>query len=67
MKKLDLSQNTELDTLSCVGNELTELDLSKNEALVYIDCRDNSLQELDISNCREKPDCYVDAVVKVIE
>ena len=40
---------TEIWTLSCVYNELTEIDLSHNKKLSYLNCHHNKLKELDVS------------------
>ena len=40
---------TALETLNCVGNELTELDVSKNTELTRLECWDNKLTALDVS------------------
>ena len=41
---------TELTSLSCEGNQLTELDVSNNTALTNLGCSSNQLTELDVSN-----------------
>ena len=46
---LDVSKNTELDTLACAENQLTTLDVSKNTKLTYLWCDDNQLSTLDVS------------------
>jgi len=46
---LDVSQNTALIKLDCLGNQLTELNLSKNSALKDLRCDNNQLTELDLS------------------
>ena len=40
---------TNLESLSCVENQLTSLDVSKNTALTHLDCSENKLAALDIS------------------
>lgn len=47
--KLDMSKNTELLTLHCEKNQLTELNISGCEKLSYLDCGHNELTVLDIS------------------
>ena len=44
---------TALETLNCVGNELTELDVSKNTELTRLECWDNKLTALDVSKNTE--------------
>ena len=40
---------TELTSLTCSNNQLTELDISKNIALTHLYCGGNQLTELDVS------------------
>ena len=44
---------TELTTLSCANNLLTELDVSKNTKLMNLYCNNNMLTELDLKNNKE--------------
>ena len=44
---------TALETLNCVGNELTDLDVSKNTELTRLECWDNKLTTLDVSKNTE--------------
>ena len=44
---------TALETLNCVGNELTDLDVSKNTELTRLECWDNKLTALDMSKNTE--------------
>jgi len=46
---MDVSKNTELNSLSCQGNSITVLDVSKNTALTDLACGDNPLKSLDVS------------------
>ena len=46
---LDVSQNTNLDTLICVDNQIYSLDVSNNTALTYLNCGYNQLTSLDVS------------------
>jgi hypothetical protein len=46
---VDVSQNTNLQTLSCQGDELTTLDVSKNTKLTTLYCDGNQLQSLDVT------------------
>ncbi len=48
LKKIDVSNNNYLITLSCRG-ELTNLDISKNTELYYLDIPNNNLTYLDVS------------------
>tara|TARA_B100002052_G_C15623428_1_gene480734 strand:+ start:48 stop:551 length:504 start_codon:yes stop_codon:yes gene_type:complete len=51
LTELDLSQNINLNHLSCYNNwELVELDVSQNINLLTLWCYNNLLTELDISN-----------------
>ena len=57
LKKLDLSKNTELESLSLDNNKeddmgLTELDLSNNKKLTAIYLKENKLSELKIENLK---------------
>ena len=57
--QLDLSKNTQLETLYCYGSHLKALDVSKNSKLKILDCSDNDLTELNINkigraSCRER-------------
>ena len=46
---LDVSHNTQLESLDCYSNRLTSLDVSKNTQLMYLDCSHNNLGSLDVS------------------
>lgn len=48
--ELDLSSNTELITLICCHNELTELNITGCTSLLEVDCSFNTLTKLDVSN-----------------
>ena len=49
---LDVSANTELDLLYCIGNPISSLDLSKNKALINFRCDDcNRLKKSDKAEC----------------
>ena len=47
---LDVSHNTQLKVLYCVGNQLTDLDVSQNTQLTKLYCRVNNLDSLDVSH-----------------
>ncbi|PID87819.1 MAG: hypothetical protein CSB06_03410 [Bacteroidia bacterium] len=49
---LDISKNTQLESLSCDQNQLTSLDVSKNIWLVGLVCAKNQLTGLDVSQNR---------------
>lgn len=49
ISKIDLSQASSLELLTCNGNKLTELDVSKNPLLEEIVCFENEIKELDLS------------------
>ena len=44
---------TELKTLNCYNNSLTEVDLSSNTKLVFLSIEGNSLTELDLSELKD--------------
>ena len=46
---LDLSENTKLERLSCMNNQLISIDVSKNTALTFLELDNNQLTTLDIS------------------
>ena len=46
---LDVSNNTELQSLRCARNRLTNLDVSRNTALTNLVCDNNRLTVLDVS------------------
>jgi Leucine-rich repeat (LRR) protein len=48
-KNEDLSKNTDLERISCAGNQLYELDFSKNAVLKWVDCSENQLHELNFN------------------
>ncbi|CAM4282539.1 T9SS type A sorting domain-containing protein [Flavobacterium terrigena] len=47
---LDLSQCSNLSTLTCLSNQLNSLDLTQNINLTSLNCAINSLPELDLAN-----------------
>jgi hypothetical protein len=49
LSNLDLTQNTNLTTISCESNQLTSLDLSQNPNLITFVGYNNLLSEIDIS------------------
>lgn len=51
MGTLDLSANTALSSLNCVGCTLTSLTLGANKNLKTLDCSSNQLSTFDISGC----------------
>lgn len=50
LTELDLSKNTKLTYLSCIGHQLASLDVSHNTALTEFWCCENQLTSLDVSN-----------------
>ncbi|WP_426484432.1 T9SS type A sorting domain-containing protein [Flavobacterium sp. 2] len=46
---LDLSQNTQLETLNCSGNLLTTLNVTNNKKLLSLNFNTNSLANIDLS------------------
>ncbi len=53
LTSLDLSKNTELNTLHCEGTSLTTLDLSKNTKLQYLYCYNSRLTSINLSKNTE--------------
>ncbi len=49
LTSLDVSGQTELDTLDCSGNQLNSLNVSENTKLFLLNCAGNSLSTLDLS------------------
>lgn len=49
LTELDVSANTKLTYLLCIGNKLTNLDVSANTQLTNLICYDNNLTNLDVS------------------
>ncbi|MDR0682600.1 MAG: hypothetical protein LBG15_12270 [Dysgonamonadaceae bacterium] len=47
-----------LQSLNCLGNNLTSLSLSANTALRTLDCSDNQLSSIDINSCTELRQFY---------
>ena len=50
LTSIDLSQNINLNSLSCSYNQLTSLDLSQNIKLTSLFCENNPIISLDLSN-----------------
>ena len=50
LSALDVSKNSELNSLDCEGNHLSALDVSKNSELNSLNCGDNKLSALNVSN-----------------
>jgi len=48
-----LKDFTNLKSLDCSDNELTDLDLNKCEKLEYLDCLNNQLWSLNVSSNKE--------------
>ena len=48
LSALDVSANTNLETLDCRGNQLTTLDVSNNPALTVLECTDNPLETIQM-------------------
>ena len=51
--ELNLEGFTNLKSLGCSDNELTNLDLDECEKLEYLDCSNNQLWRLDVSSNKE--------------
>ncbi|UHR02678.1 hypothetical protein LV469_08585 [Peptoniphilus sp. GNH] len=60
LTSLDLSKNTALTELICIGTKLTSLDLSNNTALTKLDCYENQLSSLVLGENKvlTELDCY---------
>ena len=58
---------SDLDYLSCSGNQLTELDVSGNPALRILSCHSNQLTRLDVSGnpLLENLDCAANKITKL--
>ena len=50
LTSLDVTHNTHLTYLNCLGNQLSDLDVSQNPDLRYLNCYHNQLSALDVSN-----------------
>lgn len=50
LTSLDVTHNTHLTYLNCLGNQLSALDVSQNPDLRYLNCYHNQLSSLDVSN-----------------
>ena len=50
IENLNLSNNSNIDTILCGGNKLTNLDISQNTSLIFLSCKDNVLRNLDLRN-----------------
>lgn len=59
IRKIDLSNNLELEELACFGANLSEVDVSKLQKLKILDISGNAIEDLDVSNNHmlEKLDC----------
>ena len=57
---VDASHNTELVSLSCSSNKITNVNINGCTKLKYISCSDNLLTSLDIRSCTnlERLDCW---------
>ena len=55
---IDLSHNTELEKLDCIGNQLTTLDVSHNRWLYRLYCSGNRLTTLDVSHNTKLKELY---------
>lgn len=51
LKKLNLSSNSKLESISCIGNEITSLTVPASAT--YISCDDNKLISLNVSKCKK--------------
>ncbi len=50
LSSLDVSSNTSLKRLYCIGNQLTSIDVSNNTALTVLNCSYNQIESLNVSN-----------------
>ena len=60
LKRLDVSQNRNLQYLMVPDNRLTSLDVSNNTKLTYLDCERNRLTELKLGKNRKLRDFDID-------
>ena len=51
LKELDVSKNTKLTSVTCMGNELTSLTVGSLSALTWLNCSNNNLTQIDVSAC----------------
>ncbi|MDO4363106.1 MAG: hypothetical protein Q4C99_01125 [Clostridia bacterium] len=51
LKELDVSKNTKLTSVTCMGNELTSLTVGSLPELTWLNCSNNNLTSLDVTNC----------------
>ena len=51
LKELDVSKNTKLTSVTCMGNELTSLTVGSLAELTWLNCSNNNLTSLDVTNC----------------
>lgn len=51
LKELDVSKNTKLTSVTCMGNELTSLTVGSLPGLTWLNCSNNNLTSLDVTNC----------------
>ena len=51
LKKLVITECTNLISLSCYANKLNDLLLTSLKQLAYLDCKYNKLKNLDLSDC----------------
>jgi len=60
LSALDVSKNSELNSLNCGDNKLSALNVSNNSKLTILGCWDNKLSELDLRNnsALEQLTCY---------
>lgn len=58
LESINLTKNTELESLGCADTKLTDLDLSKNTKLRFLNCSNSRLTGLDISNNPLLKDLY---------
>ena len=49
VKKVDVSKNSKLTVLLCLGNQLTSIDVTHNPELTTLDCDSNQIKSFDLS------------------
>ena len=51
LKELDVSKNTKLTSVTCMGNELSSVTIGSLPNLTWLNCSNNNLTSLDVSSC----------------
>lgn len=51
LKELDISKNTKLNSVTCMGNELTSITIGSLPELTWLNASSNELTSLDVTGC----------------